>query len=240
MQFLLPLLLTMDMCFEPVAVFDLDDTLYPESAFVAGGFRAVGCEISHQYEISGAERVLFQVQKEGYRGGIFNETLRRLGITCSEGDIERFVRIYREHQPNICLFPDAASTLMRLGGRIPLAMISDGWELIQRRKLRALGIESMFFPAIFTFNLGLDWHKPSSLPFEKVAQTIGGNSERYIYVADNAAKDFAGATVAGWRTVQIVRTGSVHKSVPNQGSAADYIIYDLRELLPLLGMEVTP
>jgi FMN phosphatase YigB (HAD superfamily) len=87
--------------------------------------------------------------------------------------------------------------------------------------------------------LGPDWHKPSRLPFDKAAKALGGNCERYVYVADNAAKDFEGATAAGWRTVHIVRTSSVHKPVPNQGSAADCTIYDLGELLPLLGMEVT-
>jgi putative hydrolase of the HAD superfamily len=225
---------------EPVAVFDLDDTLYPESAFVAGGFRAVGREISRQFGMDDVERLLFQVQSEGHRGATFNETLRRLGVPYSESDVERLVRIYREHLPDICLFPDAASILAHLSGRTPLAMISDGWEWMQRRKLRALGIESFFFPAIFTFDLGPDWHKPSRLPFDRVAETLGGNRGRYVYVADNPAKDFAGASAAGWRTVHVVRTGSVHGSASNQGFAADYSINDLGELSTLLGMEGKP
>jgi putative hydrolase of the HAD superfamily len=222
---------------QPIVVFDLDDTLYPESAFVASGFRAVSSEIARLYGVSESTSVLAQVLAEGYRGRIFNETLQRLDIPHSDESVEHLVRIYREHQPDIHLYPDAAPVLEQLRGRMPLAMISDGWEFVQRRKLRALGIEDFFTPAVFTFDKGCDWHKPSRRPFDHVAKVLGGSSKRFVYVADNAAKDFGGAAAAGWRTVHIVRADSVQRPFLPKEKAASHTLFDLHELMDLLKVE---
>jgi putative hydrolase of the HAD superfamily len=219
---------------QPILVFDLDDTLYPEREFVASGFNAVGRVLDAQYGIPQATDILFQVQKEGFAGRIFDETLSRLGIAHSPDYIQYLIRLYREHQPDIRLHPDAACILPQLKGRVGLAMISDGWEFTQRRKLCALKIEDLFSPAIFTFDLGKEWHKPSRRAFDCVANILGGSCQRYAYVADNPAKDFSGAAAAGWRTIHIVRPNRIHNELSAAETRADHRVSDLRELIPLI------
>src|SRR5213592_4647719 len=81
-------------------VFDLDDTLYPESAYVRSGFRAVAEEAARRYGVSADEAYseLERLFEDGVRGNTFDRWLSARGI---DGDVADLMAAYRAHTPTI-------------------------------------------------------------------------------------------------------------------------------------------
>lgn len=219
-------------------VFDLDDTLYPEHAYVASGFRAVAEWIEQRFGFD-AQTVyadFWTMFSEGVRGDIFNRWLEKQGIADTE-IVSEFVRVYRGHEPEIAPYPEALSVLSALRALgIRLGLLSDGYLEVQRRKLKALGIQHFFEAVTFSDELGREHWKPSPVPFLVTLARLRVAPTSTVYVADNPLKDFLGARHVGIYTVRLRLLEGIYSALdpPTDAHRPDIEINDYTELRRIL------
>jgi putative hydrolase of the HAD superfamily len=223
-------------------LFDLDDTLYPERAYVLSGFRAVAEYLGNTWGID-ILSVYLQLTldfERGIRGHSFNLVLSHFGFPESECLVRRLVEIYRTHTPRIALYSDAARVLSLLRTHLLFGLLTDGYADVQRRKVHALGIEPFFDTIVYSDDFGRQHWKPSILPFKHLLRRLDIKPDQAVYVGDNPRKDFIGARKIGMTTIQIKRAGTEHgEAQPEPGFEADYILTTLDDL-PLLTHKVFP
>jgi len=192
-------------------VFDLDDTLYPERAFVLSGFRAVAMWAEEHLGVS-ADQVLtelYQLFEGGIRGNTFNHWLESHGLK-AEDWVPQMVQVYREHEPHIEPYPEVPGLLRRLRLHYRLGLVSDGYAEVQKRKLTALGLTSCFDVLVFSDEWGREAWKPNSKPFEIALERLKVTGPEAVYVADNPLKDFLGARQVGMWTVRVRRPDGLY------------------------------
>lgn len=193
-------------------IFDLDDTLYPEVEFVYSGYRAVSEKVREQlgFEISGELMTLFET---GQRGDLFTPVLKTHLDAVEEEYVRELVAVYRQHKPTITPFPEARQVLDLLGGRYRMAIISDGYLDVQRRKFEALEINRYFDAVVFSDEWGRDFWKPHSRPYEECSRRLSLEPAAIVYVGDNPAKDFVTARRMMMGTIRVRRPGTLHYDV---------------------------
>jgi putative hydrolase of the HAD superfamily len=215
-------------------VFDLDDTLFPESDFVRSGFRAVDQWISEKYSTSGFFDIAWSFFVSGKREKIFDLTIENLNIKNTTDLIKDLLTTYREHKPTISLFEDAEWAINYFGSRQDLGLITDGYLVTQENKVEALGIKPFFKTIIFSDAYGSQNWKPSPFPYLKAMELMNCPGENCVYVGDNPKKDFVSAKELGWVTVQIYREGTEYANFTHEAShKADFKIESLIELKTL-------
>lgn len=217
-----------------VVVFDLDDTLYLERAYVLSGLAAVGRWIAERRGVEGFAGVAAALFEGGRRGDIFDAALAALGQPATPEFIASLVRVYRRHRPDITLAPDAARWLDRVPSGWAVALISDGPAASQSRKVAALRlVERGIEPIILTDRWGTAFRKPHPRGFRRVQRVYGLAARACIYVGDNAAKDFLGPRRLGWASVQVCRPGGLHAlPAPTPDHLPDLVTRDLSALTP--------
>jgi putative hydrolase of the HAD superfamily len=129
---------------------------------------------------------------------------------------------------------DVPATLQRLRRRYRLGCITDGFAEVQRRKLRALGLEDAFDVIVVTDDHGRRNWKPAAYPFLLCCRSLGVTSDRAVFVGDNPDRDMAGAQNAGIRSIRIRRELGYFCQYASAAYPADYEIADLEALIPLL------
>lgn len=219
-----------------VIVFDLDDTLYEELSFVRSGFRAVADYLSpiiglSQKEIVEALNAELQLQREK----VFDRFFIKQGIK-SQKMIKSCVSAYRGHQPSLSLFPEARVCLARLH-EYPIYIVTDGNQLVQRKKFLTLGLDLLVRRCFFTYAHGLHRCKPSPYCFEKICQLEQVSPSSVVYVADNPHKDFVGIKPLGFQTIRVL-TGpyrldqveedyEAHLTIPNLQALNETLVQNL-------------
>jgi putative hydrolase of the HAD superfamily len=213
----------------PCIVLDIDDTLYLERDYVRSGFRAVGDWVAGAFGATGFFERAWTAFEEGHRGDIFNRCLAEVGVQAADA-VEQMVAVYRSHQPDIALMPDAQRFLDRVpAGR--LAVITDGPLASQQAKAHALQLSRWSETIVFTAEHGPGFPKPSPRAFQFVAERLQATGRRCCYIADNPLKDFQGPKSLGWRTVRIRRRGGLHFNLLSTADV-DFEIDSLDALLP--------
>ncbi len=137
-------------------LFDLDDTLYPELAFVRSGFRHVAAACAARFSLDAEQvyREFFDHHHAGKRGKIFDAWLDVHHLPLSEHR-DWMVAAYRHHEPTISTHDGVEPLLKQLGDKgLALGVISDGPWRMQRNKFAALGIAKHFAHVQFTDELG--------------------------------------------------------------------------------------
>ena len=212
-------------------VLDLDDTLYLERDYVASGFAALSDWLIAHRGVKDFGETAWRIWEAGERRHVFDRAFASLGVVAEPGLIDRAVAIYRAHAPVISLQPDA-QRFLRSQGVVRLALVTDGPAAAQRAKIAALGLERFGLdPIICTDEWGPAYWKPHRRAFEAIAQAHRALNGRFVYVADNPAKDFLAPRALGWRTVQIDRPGAVHpRTPPTDAHGADVRIASFDEL----------
>ena len=217
-----------------VIVFDMDDTLYPEADFVRSGHRAVAERVWQDLRVN-IEPELRRRFAAGQRGDLFSAALIALDVKVPQDYVGHvLVPVYRGHAPAISPHVETVSVMIELRARGHLlALLSDGWAEVQRRKLAALGLGSFFDEVVITDELGREAWKPSTLGFERILGALSVKGEAAMYVSDNPHKDFAGPHRLGMRTVRIVRPGTEHGEAlaPTHEHQPQCLIRSLYELL---------
>jgi putative hydrolase of the HAD superfamily len=212
-------------------VFDLDDTLFPEREYVLSGFDAVETWLCKEKAITGFRERAKAEFSAGSRGDIFNRALRSLGVPDEPRLVRQMVEVYRDHKPQISLFPDAKWVLEHFAQTIQLGLITDGYLNVQQRKVAALGIANRFRAIVYSDHFGREGWKPSPLPYVHIARELRCEPYECAYVGDNPAKDFVTARRLNWFTVHVRRPGGEHFAVRlDNAHEADMEIASLLEL----------
>lgn len=212
-------------------VFDLDDTLYPERAYVLSGFRSVSRWCSDNLGLDGKASLdaLLEISERGERRHTFDRFLESVGFSLEH--VPRLVSEFRSHVPEISPYPHALSLLRRLAGEVRLGIVSDGDLKVQEKKLAALDLGQYFDAVVFSDALGKEHWKPSEVPFRAVAEALGVTPRESIYVGENSLKDFVGARRAGMRTIRVLEPAGYYtgEEPPGPEHEADVTIRSLTD-----------
>ena len=213
----------------PVLVFDLDDTLYPELSYVHSGFRAVAAFLSPLLGVPAETLAAGMIAEEVAqgRGQVFDNVLRQHG-RWTKTLVAACLRTYRQHRPELRLYPDAERCLSRFAAG-PLYLVTDGHKEVQARKVAALNLADRLRYAYLTNRYGRHRAKPDPHVFGLISRRESVVPSQVIYVGDNPRKDFVGIKPLGFRTVRILRGNYAHLEA-DAAHEADQRIHTLDEL----------
>lgn len=216
-----------------VLVFDLDDTLYEERTYVESGLRAVAVfgEGEFGWNSEASFRFMVTILDRMGRGTIFDQWLTEFG-RYSKSLTKQCVEVYRHHTPNLQLF-DSAKELLPCLKEYPMYIVTDGHKLVQEKKVRALGIETLFRHVFITHRYGLKKAKPSTYCFELIKKRENCGWEDIMYVGDNPSKDFVNLNGLRMKTVRVL-TGGHRNMKAVEGYDAQFTIPNLTHFSALL------
>ena len=193
------------------------------------GFRAVATFLSPLLGVPSETLAAGMIAEEAARGRgeVFDNVLRPHG-RWSKALVAACLRTYRQHRPEISLFPDAERTLTRFAGQT-LYLVTDGHKEVQARKVAALGLAGRVRFAYLTTRYGRHRAKPNPHVFQLICQREGVSPAEVTYVGDNVKKDFVGIKPLGFNTVRVARGNYAHY-VADEAHEAARIIESLDEL----------
>lgn len=212
-----------------IIVFDLDDTLYDEMTFVQSGFRAVGLYLHKTYGINlqEAEISLNKILLENGRGNVFDLVLKQFGFY-SKRNVSNCLSVYRGHIPKISLSNDVLETLENLSD-FKKYIVTDGNKLVQRSKIKALGLDRYVEKSYVTHQYGLASSKPSIHCFELIKSDNNCEWSDLCYIGDNPTKDFVNLKPLGVKTIRILTKNKLYRNV-SPDYEAEIIIDTISEL----------
>ena len=217
--------------------FDLDYTLWDQSAFAESYFAAVAPELGGRLGCRpGTVRQVLQEtlgQLTLGHPGLFDVALGRLGVA-DPVLVAELVARYHQHRPPLRPYPGALAALARLracGYR--LFLVTDGMSSTQRYKVAALGLHGCFDEQVFTGDLPGILHKPSPFPFLLACRRLGLRPRQCAYVGDNPQCDFEGPARLGMLTIGVATGPFAGRPVP-PGQAPELRITTLADLGGLL------
>ncbi len=168
-----------------------------------------------------------QLNDRAWRGtlercGVHDEVLASLASSAFRELERRVVRPY----------PDVAPCLAALRARdVRLGLVTNGASVLQRDKIRAIGLEHDLDPIVVSSEIGA--RKPDRAPFDHAVVAGALDPAATWFVGDNLWVDVLGAGRAGLRTVWLNRSG---RARPADAPVPDAEIASLAELpaLPAL------
>ncbi|MFL2077346.1 HAD family hydrolase [Marinilactibacillus psychrotolerans] len=193
-------------------IFDLDDTLISEKEYIKSGYRHVAGIIEDRFAMDKKQvfnelMSLFKVSPLN----VFNRLYDKYQIEYSKEMILDLVKEYRGHLPDIQFYNDVIPCLSELKkSGVKVGIITDGYAIAQRQKLKAIQADEYFDEIIVTDELGREYWKPHPKAFELMKEKFRVNFEEMIYVGDNPEKDFYISKIYPIKTVRIIR-GGVHR-----------------------------
>lgn len=199
-----------------VVVFDLDDTLCKEIDYLKSAYKEIaayaarmcmGCSVPVQVlEVKAYEAML-----KAYRDGrnAFDALNAYLGL---ELPVTELLQMYREHVPRIALEEDVRYTLDNLKAKGALmGIVSDGRELTQWNKVRALGLTEWMNESCIIINSLQECFKPNPCGYESLMAAVSAIAQEkelsFMYVGDNLKKDFIYPNQHGWQSVCLKNDG---------------------------------
>jgi putative hydrolase of the HAD superfamily len=187
-------------------LFDLDDTLFDQSTWLAGAWDAVVAAAAPRVEGRALLAALHDVCAEGSdRGAIIDRALARVGH--EDVAVAPLLARFRAHAPaRLTPYPGIVDALETLHAQVAVGLVSDGDPTIQRNKLRALGLEIHFDIVVFSDELGRAHRKPSPVPLLAALLGLGVDPRDAVFVGDRPDKDVQAAAATGMRAIR-VRTG---------------------------------
>ena len=215
-------------------IFDLDDTLYPEEEFIAGGFQAVA---RHMHKRAGLAPTIFlkklwlAFRRDGH-GQVFNTVLREYDLERPEV-VSSLVATYRRHSPRLKLFSGVRPLLRSLKKKYQLAMITDGHGQTQRKKIKSLNLDKYFSAIIYTDDYGPRRAKPDPYAFRQILKRFKIRAEEAVYVGNNPQKDFLVPKRLGMRTIRI-KQGRFKQFPATRRQAAEHELASIGALAKLI------
>ena len=217
-------------------IFDLDDTLISEVAYAESGYRTVASVINKKYGLDKDAVQIFEELLDLFNTdhkNVFNRFLKDNGLSDDRDSVMELVEAYREHLPEIDYFDDVRPALEGLKNKkIITGILSDGYSVTQRQKVRALGAENDFDFIILTDDLGRDAWKPSPRGFQIIEDRYKLSPDEILYVGDNPKKDFYLSRSAGIKTARIKRKKGIYNNESYfEDVKEDYSIDSLLDLI---------
>lgn len=211
-----------------VIVFDLDDTLFDELTYAHSGLRAAAQFLSPILKKDSSEIALALNQElTEKREQVFDRFLSKQGII-NKGLVKQCISVYRGHNPQISLYPEAEDCLQRFSN-YPIYVVTDGNKIVQRKKFNALGLNKRVKKCLCTNAYGMNHCKPSPYCFQKICSLEKALPSQVVYVADNPYKDFVGIKPIGFHTIRVM-TGRFQRIELPDIYEADIKIGNLNEL----------
>lgn len=206
-------------------IFDLDDTLYSEKEYVKSGYKVVS-----DYLGGGFEDQLWNYFEDKKQA--IDELLMELGKIELKDDV---LDIYRNHKPDIHLYPGVKEMIDELKSRkIRVGIITDGRPVGQHNKIEALGLNSMIDDIIITDELGgIQFRKPCDIAFRILQNRWSLPYSHIVYVGDNANKDFGAPQQLGMKFLCYENPDGIYSS--NEGKADRFS--QLSDLIDKLGIK---
>lgn len=190
---------------ETIFVFDLDDTLYSEREYERSGIAFVFKYLQDNGKtfVQGFNLEVLLENRKGWIDALIQTCTDPANIS-----VEGLLEIYREHFPEIQLYPDAKMLLDYLKGlRVNIAIITDGRSLSQRQKIKALSLDH--YADDFYISEEVGYEKPHPFSYEAIARRNPGC--RFAFIGDNPKKDFLTPNRMGWQTIGLLDRGqNVH------------------------------
>ena len=212
-------------------IFDLDDTLYVEEDYVRSGFQFVSEFIARRYNRDSlfCFETIWDLHERGVRGNTFDLWLSCLGIDHS---VPELVSLYRNHTPQVTPLDGVQELLHSLRGEFLLGLITDGYQHVQQKKIKALCLSDHFDAIVISDALGRQNWKPAPLPYRRALSTMNIEPSQAVYVGDNPAKDFLGARGVGMKSIRFRHSRGQHfkKEPKTSQHEPDMEIVDLHEV----------
>ncbi|MGY1716174.1 HAD family hydrolase [Geodermatophilus sp. SYSU D01106] len=194
----------------PLAVVvDLDDTLYPQAAYLAGAAEAVG-RASAAVGLDGARvhaALVRELAAGSDRGGTIDRALLAAGVPDADlpGLVPPLVAAFTAHEPvALAPYPGAAAALAALAREVPVGCLTDGNPAIQAAKLTATGLLPLLAEVLVTDTLGgRAARKPAPEGLRVLAGRLGVPADRVLVIGDRPGKDVAVAAAVGARAVRV-------------------------------------
>lgn len=186
-------------------LFDLDETLYRERRFALSGFAALARVLEARTGVP-SRRIfaeLVRSMRRGRRATAFQSLCAREGWP--ETWIPKCVEIVRTHTPSLRLPPQSRAVLREMRGSWRIALVTNGLPSVQRRKVKALGLERLVDRVVYAEEHGLGIGKPEPSPFLAAARLLDVEPRRCVFVGDDLVKDIGGAARLGMRTILVMR-----------------------------------
>jgi putative hydrolase of the HAD superfamily len=213
-------------------IFDLDDTLISEKEYIKSGYRHIAGIIEDRFAMD--KNQVFDDLMSFFKVSplnVFNRLYDKYQIEYSKEMILDLVKEYRGHFPDIKFYEDVLTCLSELKGLgIKVGIITDGYAIAQRQKLKAVQADKYFDEIIVTDELGRDYWKPHPKAFELMKEKFKVNFDEMIYVGDNPEKDFYISRTYPIKTVRILRDGVHNDKGCLEGIEADISINYLQEI----------
>ncbi len=202
---------------------DLDDTLFPQSAYLEGAVAAVAGAAAARGLDGAAVRAALatEIAAGSDRGGTIDRALLAVGVPAAavRDHVPALVAAFAGHRPAaLPLYPGTAEALDALAAVLPLACLTDGEPGIQAAKLAATGLDRRLPVVVVTDALGgRQLRKPHPAGLVEAARQLGVPASTLLVIGDRPAKDVAVAAAVGARAVR-VRQGE-HARVPDEPAA---------------------
>ncbi len=189
-------------------IFDLDDTLYPQSEWLAGAFEAVAeAAAIHGVDRAQMRSALDAALESGSDSGHVIDRALELAAGDARVLVGELVRAFRGYLPGrLTPYPGVVEALETLAASVPLALVTDGDPPGQRGKLEGLGLARCFSVVVYSDDLGRHRRKPDPAGMIEALARLGERAEHVVAVGDRPDKDVAAASAARIRAVR-VRTG---------------------------------
>ncbi len=188
---------------------DMDDTLFEERDFVRSGFKAVATHIARWGMEPDLAWDFLQARFSAFgRDKIFNHLLEKFEGKATPGRTAELVDVYREHQPQISLYPGVPDLLLALRSRGKVVVVTDGLTSVQEHKFAALGLDRLVDRVVFCDATGHPKPDPQSL-----AGLVEPGAQDAVLIGDRPDHDLALAERLHIDSIR-VRTGRF-RSVPN-------------------------
>jgi len=227
--------------------FDLDDTLFPTTAFTRRARRnAVKAMVDAGLDMPQDEvyRELQEVIVEftsNYTNH-YDHLLKRLSHSVREGInpaviVAAGVTAYHDTKfLEIAPYEDVPSLLADLkAAGLLVGIITHGWTVKQAEKLQRLGLLPHLDPRAIFISEQVGISKPNPKLYATALETLELAPERVMYVGDNPGHDIVPPRSLGMIAVWASR-GARH-TLEETGVEADYSVSNFRELRKILRME---
>ncbi|MDB9150926.1 HAD family hydrolase [Parabacteroides distasonis] len=183
-----------------VVCFDLDDTLHKEINYLKAAYRLIAKEIfPEQWE------EYYHKMLDWYYDGE-NVFQKIVDIKSGEVELAGLIQMYRYNVHKLMLPIEVDEVLQTLKAKgIKLGLITDGRELTQSNKIKALGLNRYFSEDMVIISEVFGSEKPSMRNYEYFMKKFPEAS--FAYVGDNPKKDFIAPNLLGWDTVCLLDDG---------------------------------
>jgi putative hydrolase of the HAD superfamily len=176
-------------------VFDLDDTLVREIDYLKSAFAAIAQHLDKDNPTLFSDMFGWHKGKEDVFGHLENRYEHAVK--------QQLKDFYRNHVPNFDPISQNRDLLIELknDGHY-LGLITDGFSITQRNKIRALDIGHLFDLIVISEEFGSA--KPDRRNFEVFSQF---DTKQHFYISDNVSKDFIAPNQLGWTTICLLDSG---------------------------------